>query len=302
MRIGVDLGGTKIEAVAIDHQGAIRVRRRTPSPTGDYDATVRAVVDLARAVKAEADDDGHPAPGLGVGIPGAVSPKTGLVKNANSTWLIGKPLQADLTAAAGCPVRLDNDANCFAVSEAVDGAGADAHVVFGVILGTGVGGGIAVDRQTMGGANAVAGEWGHTPLPWPADDERPGHACYCGMTGCIETWLSGPALAREAGCAGADLMARVANGDGRAADAIARYQNRLARSLAIVVNILDPNVIVLGGGVSNLDALFDPLVVAAVESFAFTDRLETPIRRNVHGDSGGVRGAAWLWPAASPAV
>lgn len=278
MRIGVDLGGTKIEAAAIDRAGEYRARRRTPSPKGDYAATISAVTELTAAVIAEAGDDGDPIPGIGAGVPGTPSPTTGLMRNANSTWLIGKPLHADLESAFGRPVRLANDANCFAVSEAVDGAGAGRHVVFGVIIGTGVGGGVAVDGAVMEGANAIAGEWGHNPLPWPREDEYPGAECYCGKHGCVETWLSGPARARLGEDPGDE-----------------RYIDRLARALASVANIIDPDIFVLGGGVSNVDSLYDGRLERLLEHYAFTDALTAPVVRNMHGDSGGVRGAAWLW-------
>lgn len=294
MRIGVDLGGTKIEAVALDDTGRERARRRVSTPAGDYAATVAAVRDLVRAIEAETGQTGS----VGVGIPGVVSPLTGLVKNANSVCLIGHPLDRDLTQALGRPVRLANDANCFAVSEAVDGAAADAASVFGVILGTGVGGGLVANGQLLTGANAIAGEWGHNPLPWPEDDERPGPACYCGKHGCIETFLSGPGLERDH---------RARSGDARTAPDIARadtpstraslerYVRRLAKSLATVINLFDPEVIVLGGGLSNLDALYAE-VPKLWQDWTFSDRVVTRLVRNRHGDASGVRGAAWLWP------
>lgn len=282
MRIGVDMGGTKIEVAAIGPDGAYLARRRTPSPRGDYAATLAAVTDLTEAVIAEAGAAGGDAgaiEGIGVGAPGTASPKTGVMRNANSTWLIGKPLHADLEAALRRPVRLANDADCFTVSEAVDGAGAGRHVVFGVIIGTGVGGGVAIDGKLHAGANAIAGEWGHCPLPWPVEDEYPGRECYCGKKGCIETWLSGPA--------------RESLGDDPGDE---RYIGRLARGLAMAANIIDPDIIVLGGGVSNLDSLYDGRLEELLADYAFTDALDTPVVRNMHGDSGGVRGAAWLWP------
>ncbi len=238
---------------------------------------------------------------MGVGIPGIVSPASGLVKNANSTWLIGKPLDRDLEAALGRPIRLENDANCFAVSEAADGAAAGAAVVFGVILGTGVGGGIVIDGRPLKGRNAIAGEWGHNALPWPEDDERPGAACYCGLKGCIETFLSGPGLARDFHAATgeavppAGIAERAAAGDSAADAALARYEHRLARALAGSSTSLDPDVIVLGGGLSNLGRLYEN-VPRLWDRWVFSDRVDTALKRNRHGDSSGVRGAAWLWP------
>lgn len=271
MRIGVDLGGSKIEAAALDGSGSILARRRVPTPRGDYDATLLAIRDLISRVESEAGATGS----VGVGIPGTISPATGLVKNANSTWLIGKPLQSDLERTVGRPVRLANDANCFALSEAVDGAARGRPVVFGVILGTGVGGGVVVDGRVLTGPNAIAGEWGHTPMPWPEAEEWPGPLCWCGKTGCIETLLSGPAFER----------------DGRDPE---RYADRLARALATVLNLLDPDAVVLGGGLSNLESLY-AAVPARWERWAFSDRIATPLLRPRWGDSSGVRGAAWLW-------
>ncbi|HVO13772.1 MAG TPA: ROK family protein [Alphaproteobacteria bacterium] len=293
MRIGIDVGGTKIEAAALDRQGALHGRRRIPTPRGDYAATLDAIAGLVRALDAELGAE----PPVGLGIPGGISPATGLVKGANSTWLIGRPFDRDLEARLGRPVRIANDANCFALSEAVDGAGAGARVVFGVILGTGVGGGIAIDGRVLTGRNAIAGEWGHNPLPWPADDERPGPACYCGKRGCLETFLSGPGLARDAGAPDAEaVVALAAKGDSAAEAALGRYEDRLARGLASVINIVDPDVIVLGGGLSNI-ARLPPAVVRLLPRYVFSDRVDTPVVPAVHGDSGGVRGAAWLWPA-----
>ncbi|SOD90586.1 ROK family protein [Caenispirillum bisanense] len=296
MRLGVDLGGTKIEAIALAEDGAPRARRRTATPAGDYAATVRAVAALVTAVEAEAGARPGGAT-VGIGIPGALSPATGLVKNANSTCLIGRPLDRDLAAALGRPVRLANDADCFALSEATDGAGAGAASVFGVILGTGVGGGIVVGGRPLAGPNAIAGEWGHNPLPWPRDEERPGPACYCGRRGCIETFLSGPGLGADhgQGLSGAEVAARAATGEPTAVAALDRYVDRLARALATVVNVLDPEVIVLGGGLSNLAVLYDRLP-AALPAWVFSDTVRTRILPPVHGDSSGVRGAAWLWP------
>jgi fructokinase len=268
LRIGIDLGGTKIEALALDAAGHEVFRKRIPSPRGDYVATLDAIAGLVR----EAGEGS-----VGVGIPGSLSRATGLVKNANSTWLIGKPLQQDLEEAIGREVRLANDANCFALSEAVDGAGAGAEVVFGVILGTGVGGGIVVRGAVLTGTNAIAGEWGHNPLPLPQPDDLPLRPCYCGRTGCIETYLSGPALERDGGEAALD-----------------RYEERLARALAGVINILDPDVIVLGGGVSKVARLYEN-VPKLWRRHVFSDRVDTRLLPPRHGDASGVRGAAWLW-------
>jgi fructokinase len=295
MRIGVDLGGTKIEALALGENGDERGRRRIPAPRDDYAATLAAIAGLVDAL-----DPGGIA-SVGVGIPGAISPKTGFIKNANSTWLIGHPLDRDLGERLGRPVRVANDANCFAISEATDGAAAGAHCVFGAILGTGVGGGIAIDGRVLTGANAIAGEWGHTPLPWPDADEWPGPDCDCGRHGCIETFVSGTGLARDfrivtgRALAGPDIVAAAAGGDAAAEAALARYENRLARALTVLINILDPDVIVLGGGMSNLARLYDALPALSAE-FAFSNGIATPIVAPRHGDASGVRGAAWLWP------
>jgi fructokinase len=296
MRIGVDLGGTKTEAIALDDAGAVLVRRRVATPRGDYDGTLETVAALVRALEDEVGARGT----VGVGIPGALSSATGLVKNANSTWLLGRPLDRDLAARLGRPVRLANDANCFALSEATDGAGAGAGVVFGVILGTGCGGGIVVEGRIVTGANAIAGEWGHNPLPWPEDAERPGPACYCGRHGCIETFVSGTGLARdfrevtgEASTA-RDIAARAAAGDPAADAALDRYERRLARALAGVLNVLDPDVVVLGGGMSLVPRLYERLPRLWRE-WVFSDRVVTRLSPPVHGDASGVRGAAWLW-------
>jgi fructokinase len=267
-RIGIDLGGTKIESLALDAAGREVFRKRIAAPRGDYAATLDAIAQLVR----EAGEGT-----VGVGIPGALSRATGLVKNANSTWLIGKPLKEDLERATGREVRLANDANCFALSEAVDGAGARAEVVFGVILGTGVGGGIVVRGEVLTGPNAIAGEWGHNPLPAPQPEDLPLRPCYCGRAGCIETYLSGPALERDGGDA-----------------ALARYEERLARALAGVINILDPDVIVLGGGVSKVARLYAN-VPRLWARHVFSDRVDTRLAPPKHGDASGVRGAAWLW-------
>ena len=295
MRIGIDLGGTKIEAIALDADGQERFRHRVPTPRGNYVATVEAVASLVALGESVVGSST-----VGVGMPGVVSPATGLVKNANSTWLNGRPLSEDLAARLGRPVRLANDANCFALSEATDGAAAGLPVVFGVILGTGVGGGLVVNGRVVTGANAIAGEWGHNPLPWPEAGEWPGPPCYCGRTGCIETLLSGPGLARDhQGRTGRELdaagiVAAAAAGDEDARESVATYERRLARGLASVVNVFDPDAIVLGGGVSNIARLYERVPRLWTE-FVFSDAIVTRLVRAVHGDSSGVRGAAWLW-------
>jgi fructokinase len=296
MRIGVDLGGTKIEAIALDGAGGVLSRRRVATPRGDYGGTLDAVADLVRALESEVGAQGT----VGVGIPGALSTATGLVKNANSTWLLGRPLDRDLSERLGRPVRLANDANCFALSEATDGAGAGARVVFGAILGTGCGAGIVVGGQALGGANAIAGEWGHNPLPWPEEGERPGPPCWCGKRGCIEVFVSGTGLARDFGEAtgesstARDIVARAEAGDGAAEAALGRYERRLARALAGIVNVLDPDVVVLGGGMSLVPRLYDH-VPRLWHEWVFSDRVVTRLLPPVHGDASGVRGAAWLW-------
>lgn len=301
MRIGIDLGGTKIEGMALAADGREQLRRRIAAPRGNYDDTVRAIAGLVAALEDGTGERGT----VGIGIPGAVSPATGLIKNANSTWLIGRPLAEDVSRALARPVRLANDANCFALSEATDGAAAGAAVVFGVIIGTGTGGGVVVNGRVIGGANAIAGEWGHNPMPAPADDERPGPACYCGRSGCIETFLSGPALSRDYAASGGDavsaldIAARAAAGEPRAAAAVARYESRFARAIATIINVLDPDVIVLGGGLSNIDRIYAN-VPALWSPFVFSDRVDTRLVRAMHGDSSGVRGAAWLWEEQEP--
>ncbi|HUK61337.1 MAG TPA: ROK family protein [Stellaceae bacterium] len=291
MRIGIDLGGTKIEGAALDRVGQVVVRRRVPTPPDDYDATVRAVCDLARGIEAEVGE----ACSVGVGMPGAISPATGLVKNSNSTWLNGRRFDQNIAAALEREIRFANDANCFALSEAIDGAGRGARSVFGAILGTGVGGGLVLERRLVVGANGIAGEWGHLPLPWPADDERPGPACYCGRRGCVETFLSGPALAREAGAAdAATVAAAAAAGSATAEAALSRYEERLARALALVIDILDPDTIVLGGGLGQMARLYER-VPRLWGRHVFSDAVATRLVAPVWGDSSGVRGAAWLW-------
>ncbi len=294
MRIGLDLGGTKISGIALDADGAVLARIRRATPRGDYPGTLAALAEVVAGLETETGRRGS----VGVAIPGTLSSLTGLVKNANSTWLIGEPLDRDLAERLGRPVRVENDANCFALSEATDGAAAGAASAFGVILGTGVGGGLVIGGRVLSGRDGIAGEWGHNPLPWPADEERPGPPCYCGRRGCIETFLSGPALAREAGAAsGEAAVAAAAAGDARACAALERHAERLGRALAHVVNIVDPHVIVLGGGLSGLAHLYDALP-AGLAGWVFSDRPDTPVVAPRHGADSGVRGAAWLWPAA----
>jgi fructokinase len=296
-RIGIDLGGTKIEGVALGQDGRVLAGRRLASPTGSYAATLDAVVDLVGVLEREIGTAGT----VGIGIPGAVSPATGLVKNANSTWLIGHPFAQDLERRLERPVRLDNDANCFAVSEATDGAAAGADPVFGVILGTGVGGGLVVGGRPIVGASAIAGEWGHNPLPRMTDIERPGPLCYCGRRGCVESFLSGPSLARDHREATGDeltareIAARAEAGNPAARATLDRYAERLARALAVVINILDPQVIVLGGGLSNIDRLYRVLP-DLLRPDVFSDVVAVRVVPPMHGDASGVRGAAWLWP------
>jgi len=297
VRIGIDLGGTKLEAIALDEAGSELVRRRSATPAGDYGATIRAITGLVGEIERGLGRRGT----VGVGMPGAISPATGLVKNANSVWLLGKAFHRDLAAALGRPVRVANDANCFAVSEAVDGAAAGAAVVFGVILGTGVGGGVAIRGRALDGANAIAGEWGHNPLPWPRDDERPGRRCYCGKAGCVETFLSGPGVMADYQAATGlrlepeALLRRAEAGEAAAEAALSRYEDRLARGLASVINLLDPDVIVLGGGLSNIRRLYEN-VPRRWGEYVFSDAVATRLVPPHHGDSSGVRGAAWLWP------
>ncbi len=302
-RIGIDLGGTKTLGVALDRDGAVRASKRVDTPKHAYEAIVAALVDIVGALEASVGERCT----VGVGMPGCLSPATGLVKGANTVVLNGRPLDRDLARALGRPVRVENDANCFALSEASDGAAAGASVVFGVIVGTGTGGGVVVDGRALRGANAIAGEWGHNPLPWPGDDERPGPECYCGRRGCIETFLSGPGLAadhlRATGQAldAAAIAARADAGDADCLATLARYADRMARSLATVINVLDPDVIVLGGGVSNVTRLYAS-VPAAWGRYVFSDVVRTRLARAKHGDASGVRGAAWLWPLDGPCV
>jgi fructokinase len=296
MRIGVDLGGTKIEVLALGAEGQVLGRRRIPTPRQDYAATLDAIVGLVDTLERDLGERGT----VGVGMPGAVSPATGLVKNANSVWLNGKPLVEDLTRRLGRSPRFANDANCFALSEAVDGAAKGARVVFGVIVGTGTGGGIAVEGRVLTGPNAIAGEWGHNPLPWPREGEWPGPACYCGKSACVETFLSGPGMARDHQEATGEALdatqiaARAEAGDPGARATLERYEERMARALAVLINILDPDAVVLGGGMSQLGRLYEN-VPRLWQRYGFSDRLDTPLLAPLHGDSSGVRGAAWLW-------
>ena len=302
LRIGIDLGGTKIEAAAIDPEGRIRARRRIATPVGDYDGSIAALVGLVAAIESEVGA----CASVGVGIPGTIVVETGLVKNANSTWLNRRPLGRDLEAALGRPVRFANDANCFALSEAIDGAAAGCGTVFGVILGTGVGSGIVIGGRLLVGTNAIAGEWGHNPMPAPRPDELPGPPCYCGRSGCIETFLSGPGLATdhrrhaERDLAAPEIAAGAAAGDPDCRASIDRYTDRLARALAGIINVVDPDAIVLGGGLSAFDFLYDE-VPRRWGRHIFSDTVVTRLLSPRHGDSSGVRGAAWLWPPGTSA-
>ena len=296
LRIGVDLGGTKIEAIALDAAASVRARHRVATPRDDYDATLAAIASLVARVETDAGGRGS----IGIGIPGAISPATGLAKNANSTWLNGRPLHEDLERALGRPVRLANDANCFALSEATDGAAAGAAVVFGAIIGTGTGGGVVVDGRVLTGRNGIGGEWGHNPLPWPDSSESPGPPCYCSRRGCIELFLSGPGLSRDhRERTGDDLPAeaiasRAAAGDAGCEASLQRYEDRMARGLASIMNVVDPEIIVLGGGMSALERLYTA-VPARWTEYAFSDRVDTRLVPPRHGPASGARGAAWLW-------
>ena len=296
MRFGIDLGGTKIEIVAFDRDGCELLRRRVPTPQGDYQATLESIADLVHGAERELGVAGT----VGIGTPGSLSRATGLLRGSNSVCLNGQPIRRDLEAALAREVRITNDANCFALSEAKDGAGQGARVVFGAILGTGVGSGIVVDGRVLDGPNAIAGEWGHNPLPWPRDDERPGTPCFCGRAGCVETWVSGPGLERDHLRLAGRAMSAVQIVAGATADepdciaTFERYEERLARAFAHVINLLDPDVIVLGGGMSNVARLYTSLP-RLWSAWVFSDRVDTRLVRNVHGDSSGVRGAAWLW-------
>jgi len=308
LRIGIDLGGTKIEALALGRDGVELARRRVATPRS-YDQTLGLLRGLVSALEADAatQTGSVDRASVGVGIPGTISPTTGLVKNANSVWLNGRPFDQDLERVFGRTVRVGNDANCFALSEATDGAGAGEDVVFGVIIGTGVGGGVVVHGRVLEGPQRIGGEWGHNPLPWPRDDERPGTECFCGKRGCLETFVSGPGFARdhEATTGEAlsthEIVALAAEGQAGACASYDRYVDRLARGLATVVNVVDPDVVVLGGGMSNLPDLPEDLR-HTLPSYVFTDECSTKVVRNRHGDSSGVRGAAWLWPAEPDAL
>jgi fructokinase len=292
IRFGVDFGGTKIEAGALDAHGQFVARVRKPNP-GNYDDALGVVAALLADAECMA---GAKADRLGMGIPGSISPRTGLIRNANSVYLNGRAFQADLTTRLERPVRLANDANCLALSEAADGAGEGVGVIFAAILGTGCGGGLVVDDRVIEGRNGIGGEWGHIPLPWPRPEEYPGPACWCGRKGCLETWISGPAFSRDAGhLTGQATVAAIESGDASAMAALDRYVDRLSRALAVTCDLIDPDVIVLGGGMSNVEALYDRLP-AAIAPHVFSDTFETPVRKAMHGDSSGVRGAAWLWP------
>jgi fructokinase len=292
-RLGIDLGGTKIEIAALGRDGTLRHRTRVSTPQV-YTETVRAITELVRGAEQALGGRGS----VGVGIPGVISPATGLVKNANSNFLNGHPLDQDLSAALAREVRVDNDANCFALSEASDGAAAGAEVVFGVIIGTGCGGGVVVNGRAIKGPHRIAGEWGHIPLPWPTPEESPGPHCWCGQYNCMERWVSGTALAIDHGGPEARdahvVVTRAAAGEPAAQAALRRHADRLARGLAVIVNILDPDVIVLGGGLSNMEHLYAE-VPPIMYSHVFSDVVATPVVKNMHGDSSGVRGAAWLW-------
>jgi len=297
LRMGIDLGGTKIEGIVLDAAGVELCRERSATPQGDYAATLDAVVALVSALESSVGEGCS----VGIGMPGSLSRATGLVKNSNSVCLNGQPLHRELEARLNRPLRFANDADCFALSEAVDGAGRDAAVVFGVIIGTGTGGGIVINGQLLTGPNGISGEWGHNPLPWPQPEELPGADCYCGLQGCIETWLSGPALARDHRQAyGGSLDARTIIqsaelGDEQACQTLKRYANRMARALASVINVVDPDVIVLGGGLSNCKRLYNA-VMSQWDAYVFSDRVDTRLLCAQHGDASGVRGAAWLWP------
>ncbi|MFV1982243.1 MAG: ROK family protein [Thiohalomonadales bacterium] len=297
MRIGIDLGGTKIEGIALDDNGNELFRERVPTPQYDYDATVLSVVELINKIEQHTKATGT----VGMGIPGAISPATGLVKNANSTWLIGRPLQTDLSDKLNREVRITNDANCFAMSEATDGAAAGADIVFGVIIGTGTGGGIVINGNILTGINAIGGEWGHNPLPWPEDNERNIAECYCGKLDCIEIYLSGTGFERDhklitsQTLSSPDIINAATQGNKGALASLERYERRMAKALASVINIIDPNVIVLGGGMSNVSRLYNN-VPKIWHEYVFSDHVATKLVAPKYGDSSGVRGAAWLWP------
>jgi fructokinase len=296
MRIGIDVGGTKIEAIALDSEGWVRSRHRTETRKS-YEGTLATVVDLVQRLEEDAGESCT----VGVGIPGTIERSSGLVKNANTTWLNGRPFDKDLGSALDREVRLANDANCLVVSEATDGAAAGVPLVFGVIVGTGCGGGVAVDGRVHPGSNGVGGEWGHISLPWPEADEIPGPECYCGKQGCIETWISGVALSKDferhtgRSLKGEEIAAASAAGDAAASEALERLENRMARGLASIINVLDPDAIVIGGGVSRIDCIYEG-IARQLPRYVFGGTCTTPVLKAIHGDASGVRGAAWLWP------
>ena len=299
MRIGIDLGGTKIEGIVLENNGQIPIRERVPTPSHDYGEIVKSIAELVNSIEKQYGDTGS----VGIGIPGSASAQTGLIRNANTICLIGNDLQGDLETLLKRPIRLANDADCFALSEASDGAGQNSNSVFGVIIGTGCGSGIVINKQLVQGANRIAGEWGHNPLPWPRDNERPGEKCYCGQNGCLETWLSGTGFARtylEAGgtkITAKEVMQRVSQGEPLAIDILEQYIDRMARSLAVIINIIDPETIVLGGGMSHVSQLYSEVPKRWDQYIFSPEPAATELKPPVHGDSGGVRGAAWLWPA-----
>lgn len=300
VRIGIDLGGTKIAAIAFDHNNEVVLEKRIPSPQDDYNQTVSHIVDLVQSIDNALEHISPEKAQIGIGIPGSISPVTGYVQNANSTWLNGRDLYRDLTQSLNRPIRLANDANCFTLSEALDGAGHGAKSVFGVIIGTGCGGGFVYDGQLVNGPRNIAGEWGHTPLPWPEADEYPGERCWCGRIGCLETWISGPALSRDhysrtsQHLTAKEITERANNDDPQAQFSLERYISRLARGLASIVCILDPEVIVLGGGLSQIEALYES-VPEKMAPFLFGESKKVDLRPPIHGDASGVRGAAFLW-------
>lgn len=296
VRIGIDLGGTKIEIVALGDNNQELIRERVPTPKDDYEAIIRTIADLVRTVETRVGQKGT----IGIGTPGANSRATDLLKNSNSTCLNNRPLRADLEEALGCSIRMDNDANCFALSEALDGAAQGCDVVFGVIAGTGIGGGIVVNGKALKGINAIAGEWGHNPLPWPRDDELPGPDCYCGKHGCIETYLSGPGMSKDhlrvirTKLTPESILAGASRGDPACEATLQRYEDRMARALAHVINLIDPDIIVLGGGISNIWRLYEN-VPRLWGKYVFSDRVDTLLIQPKYGDASGVRGAAMLW-------
>lgn len=296
VKIGIDLGGTKIEGIALSEAGEELFRQRIATPQGDYQGTLQSIVDLIKQIEAGIDEQGS----IGICTPGSLSPATGLLRNSNSVCMNGKPVLDDLQNLLHKEIRMANDANCFALSEATDGVARDASVVFGVIIGTGTGAGVVVDKKVLLGPNSIAGEWGHNPLPWPNDDELPGAECYCGKLGCIETWLSGPGIVRDHELYNNEfidpeaLEGKARFGDEDAIETFQRYENRMARSLAHVINILDPDVIVLGGGMGNIKRLYEN-VPDIWGNYVFSDTVNTKLLAPLHGDSSGVRGAAWLW-------